>query len=324
MSTIRRKNETILVTGGAGFIGSNFIKMEIASNSGYRIINLDNLTYAGNLKNLKEIENSPNYKFIKGDITNSRTVFDVIKKEKINYIFNFAAESCVDKSILNPISFTKTNTVGTNVLLDVSKILRVRKFIQISTDEVYGSIKKGKFYEKDSLRPNNPYSASKAAADLLIESYIKTYNFPAIIIRPSNNFGPYQNLEKFIPLFITRILKNKKMPLHGDGKNIREWIHVEDSCSAIRKVFNKGKIGEIYNLGSGEERSNIKVAELIQREFKKTKNMIKFVEDRKVNDFRYFLDSSKIRKLGWSPKYKFEYSISRTIKWYNDNRWWWE
>ncbi len=314
----------ILVTGGAGFIGSNFIRYQIINNPSHKIVNLDKITYCGNLENLKDIENNPNYKFIKGDITDKNFVDNLMGEEKPDCIINFAAESHVDNSILDPLAFTKTNILGTNILLEVSRHYQIKKFIQISTDEVYGSIKDGKFKEDDSLKPNSPYSASKAAADLLVRSFVKTYNFPVIIVRPSNNFGPYQYTEKFIPLFITNLLQNKKVPLYGKGKNMREWIYVEDTCSGIDKVLNKGEIGEIYNLGSEEEKSNIDIAKTLQKKLQEGKDMIKFVEDRKGHDFRYFLDSSKIRKLGWKPRHKFEESLLKTIDWYKNNKWWWE
>ena len=318
------KKKKILVTGGAGFIGSNFIRLEFKKNPSYRIINLDKLTYSGNLDNTNDFRKNSNYKFIKADIADKKNIANVVDKERPDCIINFAAESHVDNSILNPIPFMKTNVLGTHILLDITKYYKINKFIQISTDEVYGTIKKGKFKESDSLRPNSPYSASKASADLIVRSYIKTYNFPAIIIRPSNNFGPYQNTEKFIPLFITNFLQNKKAPLYGKGNNIREWIYVLDACDAIDKILHEGNMGEIYNIGSGQERKNLEVAEFLQKNIREGKNLIKFIKDRKGHDFRYSLDSSKIRKLGWRPKYKFEESLLKTIEWYKNNKWWWK
>jgi dTDP-glucose 4,6-dehydratase len=316
--------KTLLITGGAGFIGSNFAKYQLKNNPGYKIINLDKLTYAGNLKNLKDIESNPNYKFIKGDISDKKIVDDLFKKEKPDYLINFAAESHVDNSILDSLTFTKTNILGTNVLLEISKKNKIERFVQISTDEVYGSTKTGKFKETDKLKPNSPYSASKAAADLLVRSFIKTYNFPAIIVRPSNNFGPYQYTEKFIPLSITNLMQEEKIPLYGNGKNVREWIYVEDTCNAIDKILHKGVIGEIYNIGSGETKSNIDVAKTLQSKLQKGKDMIDFIEDRKGHDFRYFLDSNKIKRLKWKPTYTFEEGLLKTITWYKENKWWWE
>ncbi len=316
--------KTLLITGGAGFIGSNFVKYQLKNNPGYKIVNLDKLTYAGNLKNLKDIESNPNYKFIRGDISDKKIVDDLFKKEKPDYLINFAAESHVDSSILDSLTFTKTNILGTNVLLEISKKNKIKRFVQISTDEVYGSTKTGKFKETDKLKPNSPYSASKAAADLLVRSFIKTYNFPAIIVRPSNNFGPYQYTEKFIPLSITNLMQEKKIPLYGNGKNVREWIYVEDTCNAIDKILHKGVIGEIYNIGSGETKSNIDVAKTLQSKLQKGKDMIDFIEDRKGHDFRYFLDSNKTKRLKWKPTYTFEEGLLKTITWYKENKWWWE
>jgi len=314
----------LLVTGGAGFIGSNFIRYQIKEDLNYKIINLDKLTYAGNLNNLRDIENNPNYKFIKGDILDKKMIDTLIRKEKPDCLINFAAESHVDNSILDPFSFTKTNVLGTNLLLDIAKKNKIKKFIQVSTDEVYGSIENGSFKESDCLRPNSPYSASKASADLVVRSFIKTYNFPAIIVRLSNNFGPYQHTEKFIPLFITNFLQNKKSSLYGDGKNIREWIYVEDACSGIDKILHEGNIGEIYNIGSGEERSNIEVVTILQEQMQQGKGMVNFIKDRKGHDFRYSLNSSKIRKMGWRPRYKFDESLVKTIMWYKENKNWWK
>ncbi len=314
----------ILVTGGAGFIGSNFIRYKLGSDSSAKIINLDKLTYAGNSDNLKGFEDNENYKFIKGDIIDEKIVSQIMENEKPDALINFAAESHVDNSIKNSLNFTKTNVLGTNVLLNVSKFYNIDRFIQISTDEVYGSTKKAKFSEKDPLKPNNPYSASKTAADVLVRSYIKTYNFPALITRSCNNVGPYQHVEKFIPLFSTNLFQEKKVPLYGDGSNIREWIYVLDNCRAIDTVLKKGEIGEVYNIGTGEEKSNLEIAKLLQEKIKPNKDLIEFVTDRKGHDFRYALNSSKIRKLGWQPEFNFDQALENTINWYKNNKWWWK
>jgi dTDP-glucose 4,6-dehydratase len=318
------RTKRILITGGCGFIGSNFIKYKLNENFVGKIINLDKLTYAGNLKNLTDVEKDQRYKFVKGDINDKKLIFNIFKKEKPDYIINFASESHVDKSILSSSIFVKTNVLGVNNLLEISKNFKINKFIQISTDEVYGSIRQGRFKEKSILNPSSPYSASKASADMIVQSYIKTYDFPAIIIRLSNNFGPFQNLEKFMPLVITNFLKKKKIPIFGNGKNIREWIYVFDSCSAIDKIVQKGKIGEVYNVGSGEEFKNIEIVKFIEKKLKVKENLINFVEDRKGHDFRYSLDTQKTKKLGWKLKYNHEKSLMKTIKWYSDNDWWWQ
>jgi dTDP-glucose 4,6-dehydratase len=318
------ENKTILVTGGAGFIGSNFIRYQLLNNPHYKIVNFDKFTYAGNPNNLRDFEKNPNYKLVRGDITNQDNVKSTIEKENPDCIINFAAESHVDNSIKDPVVFAKTNILGTNILLEFAKKNNIEQFIQVSTDEVYGSTKTGKFKETDKLKPNSPYSASKAAADLLVRSFIKTYNFPAIIVRPSNNFGPYQYTEKFIPLSITNLMQEKKIPLYGNGKNVREWIYVEDTCSAIDKILHRGVIGETYNIGSGETKSNIDVAKTLQSKLQKGKDMIEFIEDRKGHDFRYFLDSNKTRRLKWKPTYTFEEGLLKTITWYKENKWWWE
>ncbi len=314
----------ILVTGGAGFIASNFIIHYLKNHPDCVIINLDKLTYCANLENLKEVESNSNYIFVKGDIADQELVSALIEEEKPDCIINFAAESHVDNSISDPVIFTKTNVLGTNILLECARKSNIKKFIQISTDEVYGSIREGVFTEGDKLRPNSPYAASKAAADLIVRSFIKTYNFPAITIRASNNFGPRQNTEKFIPLAITNLLKDKKIPLYGDGKNIREWIYVDDTCEAIDMITEKGVFGEIYNVGSGEEKTNIEVATTLQKEITNQEDMIEFVEDRKGHDFRYYLNSEKTRKLGWKPRHNFQDAVLKTIDWYKNNREWWE
>jgi len=309
--------KTILVTGGAGFIGSHFIRYILRKYKDYRIINLDKLTYAGNLDNLKDIEKNSRYKFIKGDICNRNLVETIFKKEKPNFLVHFAAATHVDRSILNPKIFIKTNILGTQVLLETARRYGIEKFQHISTDEVYGSVKEGRFKEINPLLPNSPYSASKAGADFLVRSYFKTFNLPALISRSCNNFGPCQYPEKLIPLFIANLLKNRKVPLYASGENIREWVYVEDNCRAIDLVLHKGRLGEIYNIGSNCLKSNLEVTKMLLRLLNKDETFIKYVPDRPGHDFRYCLDTSKIRKeLNWKPKYSFEKGIKKTIEFY--------
>ncbi len=312
----------ILVTGGLGFIGSNFIHYILNKYPDYHIVNLDAITYAGNPDNLKDIENDPHYRFIKGDIRKKEDVEEAIKDCEI--IFNFAAETHVDRSIIEAGVFIKTDVVGTYNLLEVARKYNIEKFIQISTDEVYGSIEDGSFEETDPLDPSSPYSASKAAADLLVRAYFKTYGLPVLITRSSNNFGPYQYPEKLIPLFITNALNNKPLPIYGDGKNIRDWLYVLDNCSAIDIIFQKGKLGEIYNVASGNEKANLEITHLILKELKEPDSLIQFVRDRLGHDRRYSLDFTKIKRLGWKPKYSFESAMKETINWYKENECWWK
>ena len=314
----------LLITGGAGFIGSNFIKHILSKYQDYEVINLDKLTYCGNLENLREIKNNPHYKFIKGDICDFETV-DKIAAEKPDAIINFAAESHVDRSILDPTAFLKTSVFGTYNLLEAVKKYNIKRFIQISTDEVYGSIKNGSFKETSPLNPSSPYSAAKSAADLLSLSYFKTYNLPVIITRSTNNFGCFQYPEKIIPLFITNLLENKKIPLYGDGLNTRDWIYVLDNCEAIDLVLHKGKVGEIYNVGGGNEKTNLELTYFILKEIGKDKNFIEYVKDRLGHDRRYSLDCQKIKTaLGWQPKYNFAKALKNTIQWYKENEQWWK
>lgn len=313
----------IMVTGGAGFIGSNFIRYLLEHHPDYRVINFDKLTYAGNLENLSDISSNPNYKFVKGDICNQKQVEKVVSSG-IDWIVNFAAETHVDRSILSPQDFIKTDVIGTQILLEAVKKFKVKRYIQISTDEVYGSIKKGSFTEESQIKPNSPYSASKAGGDLLVMSYFKTYNLPIIITRSSNNFGPNQYPEKLIPFFITQALANKKLPLYGDGKNVRNWLYVVDNCSALDLVLHKGKLGEVYNIGGSVEVQNIKIAKQILKQLGKPDKLIKYVVDRPGHDRRYSLDSSKVRKLGWKSNPDFDHDIGKTVAWYVENRSWWE
>ena len=313
----------ILITGGAGFIGSNFIHF-LLDNYDDQIINIDKLTYAGNLDNLGDISSNNNYEFYQGDILDKKFIKKVFD-QSIDYVVNFAAETHVDRSIENSNQFIKTNVEGTQVLLDRALECNIKNFVQISTDEVYGSINKGKFNENNKLKPNNPYSASKASADLLLKAYHNTYNLPVNITRSSNNYGPYQYPEKLIPLFITNIMQDKKIPLYGDGENIRDWIYVKDNCKAIDLVMRKGKRGEIYNIGANNEKSNIEITKAILKIMNKSEDIIKYVEDRPGHDYRYALNNKKIRnELGWNPKISFYKGLRKTINWYQNNEKWWK
>ena len=312
----------VLVTGGAGFIGSNFVRYMVDKYPEYDIINLDALTYCGNLENLKDIENKENYSFVKGDIRDKSIVDDLVKK--CDYVINFAAESHVDRSISDPEIFIKSNVLGTQVLLNASKEFGVEKYIQISTDEVYGTLgESGYFTENTPLQPNSPYSASKAGGDLITRAYFETFDLPMNITRCSNNYGPYQFPEKLIPLMISNALENKSLPVYGDGKNIRDWLHVYDHCTAIDLVLHEGKLGEVYNIGGNNEKENIYIVKLILEELGKDESLIEFVTDRLGHDRRYAIDSTKIQTdLEWKPKYTFEIGIKETIKWYLDNQEW--
>ena len=314
----------ILVTGGVGFIGSNFIRYLHTKHPDYQVINLDNLTYAGNLENLDDISGHGFYTFVKGDITDVSLV-DRVLKEGVEVLVNFAAESHVDRSIEDASSFIRTNVLGTQVLLDASVKYKVGKFIQISTDEVYGSLGgEGFFTENSPLFPNSPYSASKAGADLLVRAYHETFKLPTVITRSSNNYGSYQFPEKFIPLFITNALADEPLPLYGSGLNVRDWLHVEDHCFAIDLVLHKGREGEVYNIGAHCEKTNLEVSQRILKELNKPESLIRFVKDRPGHDLRYALDASKIREeLGWYPHHSFEEGIRHTIAWYRDNKSWW-
>jgi len=317
--------KNILLTGGAGFIGSNFINYILDEHSDYNIINLDKLTYAGNLENLVTSKGKKNYRFVKGDITNTELVNSLFQKYDINYVINFAAESHVDRSILCSEIFFRSNVLGTNVLLEAARKFNIKKFLQISTDEVYGSLgKEGLFTEDTPLHPNSPYSASKASADLMAMAFYHTYGLPVVITRCSNNYGPFQFPEKLIPLIIINSLNGKKLPVYGDGMNIRDWIYVTDHNKAIELVFEKGRIGEVYNIGASTEMPNIKIIKLILNKLGKSEEMIEYVKDRPGHDRRYAIDSSKIKnELGWEPRFSFEEAISKTIEWYIDNKNWW-
>lgn len=314
----------LLITGGAGFIGSNFIRYILRHHKNYKVINLDKLTYAGNLENLKDIEKDKRYRFVKGDILKAKGKW--LKAKGIDAIINFAAESHVDRSIIDSSDFIQTNVVGTQVLLDAAKEAKIKRYIQISTDEVYGSLgKTGYFTEKTPLSPNSPYSASKAAADMLVRAYCQTHKFPGIITRCSNNYGPYQFPEKFIPLMITNALEGKPLPVYGDGLNVRDWIYVEDHCAAIDAILHKGKNGEVYNIGGNSEKRNLDVVKKIIGIIGPIGPIISFVPDRKGHDRRYSIDSIKIKKeIGWRPEYNFDKGLEMTIDWYLKNKEWWK
>lgn len=319
-----RKLKTILVTGGAGFIGSNFIRYMVKKYPEYKIINLDKLTYAGNLENLKSIDDKLNYKFIKGDIADTKIVGEIFSGNKIDAVVNFAAESHVDRSIDNPGVFIQTDVYGTFVLLEAVKNHKTKLFFQISTDEVYGSILDGSFKEDDPLLPNSPYSASKAGAEMIVRSFYKTYKTPTVITRTSNNFGPFQFPEKIIPLFVTNLIDDIKVPLYGDGLNVRDWLYVEDNCRAIDIILHKGRIGEIYNVGAGNEKPNIWITKKLIELTGKTESMIEPVVDRLGHDRRYSVDCTKIEnEFGWKPQYDFEEALEKTVNWYVNNENWW-
>ncbi len=313
----------IVVTGGAGFIGSHFIKYILKKHPGYKILNVDKLTYAGNLENLEEIKDNPDYSFVKEDICNRKTIENAISGYDV--IVNFAAESHVDRSINEPEVFLKTDVFGTFNLLEICRTRGIKKYIQISTDEVYGSADYGEtFTEESRLNPSSPYSASKAAADLLVLSYYKTYKMSINIVRSSNNYGPNQYPEKFIPLFVTNAIEDKKLPLYGDGRNVRDWLFVMDNCAGIDTVLHKGVSGEIYNIAGESERENIFIAKKILKYLGKSEELIQFVNDRPGHDRRYSISCEKIKRIGWRQKTSLEDGLRLTVEWYRDNRQWWE
>lgn len=309
----------LLVTGGAGFIGCNFVRYML-ENHNHEIVVLDKLTYSGRKENLQDLWDR--ITFVKGDICVKEDVERAIKA--CDAVVNFAAESHVDRSITTPEPFIRTDVLGTFNLLEAARRHEIERFLQISTDEVYGSIENGSFKEDDMLDPSSPYSASKAGADMLCGGYHKTYGLPVLITRSSNNFGPHQYPEKLIPLLITNALRDKPLPIYGDGKNVRDWIYVLDNCEAIDVVLQKGKFGEIYNAGAGNERQNIEIAHFIVKELKKPDSLIQFVEDRPGHDRRYSLDYTKMRGLGWKLRHGFENALKETVKWYLENEWWWK
>ncbi len=313
--------KTILVTGGAGFIGSNFVRFMINKYEDYEIIVLDALTYAGNRENLADIENNDRYSFIHGNIGDMQLIDEIMPKAQM--VVNFAAETHVDRSIHEAGEFIETDVRGTFVLLEAAKKHGVERFLHISTDEVYGSIDEGSFHEDDPLQPNSPYSASKAAGDLLVRSYFVTYDLPVLITRSSNNFGPYQYPEKLIPFFVTNAIDDLPLPLYGDGRNVRDWLYVTDNCEAIDRVLHEGNLGEIYNIGAGNERENIFITREILKILGKPDSLIKYVKDRPGHDRRYSVDIGKIRELGWNPSTDFVTALERTVAWYRDNENWW-
>lgn len=322
MSERNLENKTILITGGAGFIGSNFIHYMLRQYPTCKIINLDKLTYAGNLDNLKDVENDPRYEFIHGDIRDRELVQKIFKRAQ--GVVHFAAETHVDRSILDAGEFVLTDVFGSFVLLDTLKNSDIEFFIHVSTDEVYGSRAKGYFKEDDPLNPSSPYAASKAGADRLAFAYRVTYGLPVVIVRPSNNFGPYQYPEKFIPLFVTNALEEKSLPLYGKGINVRDWLYVEDNCRAIELVMRKGKFGEAYNIGANNEVKNIAIARRIVDLLGKPKSLIKSVPDRLGHDRRYALDCQKIHALGWKAEAQFDEALASTVRWYQENTAWWQ
>ncbi|RLF55966.1 MAG: dTDP-glucose 4,6-dehydratase [Thermoplasmata archaeon] len=316
----------IMVTGGAGFIGSNFIRFLLDSYDDIQIINYDKLTYAGNLDNVKDVEDDSRYHFVKGDICDKTLVENTIEKYNISEIVNFAAESHVDRSITGPDVFIKTDVFGSFTLLEACRRFDIARYVQISTDEVYGSINSGSFTEKDILNPSSPYSASKASAELLVNSYFITYGLPVVITRSSNNFGPFQYPEKLIPLFVIKALHDEKLPVYGDGMQVRDWLHVLDNCKGIDTIRKKGEKGAIYNIGGDNEHPNIEIIKIILEELGKTESLINYVKDRLGHDRRYSIDSSRIKNLGWNPEKSkdFNETLRETIRWYVDNKAWWK
>ncbi len=312
----------ILVTGGCGFIGSNFIRHILNKYPDYEIINLDELTYAGNTENLKDIEDNENYSFVRGDICDPHIVKGLM--QKVDCVVHFAAESHVDNSIEDGAVFVKTNVLGTHVLLQSALENDIQRFIHISTDEVYGSTDAGSFKETDMLNPSSPYSSSKAGSDLLALSYYITHKLPVIVTRCTNNFGPYQYPEKLIPLFITNLQDNKKVPVYGNGMNVRDWIYVLDHCKAVDLILHNAAVGEVYNIGGGCEKSNLEITSGILEALGKDSSMIEFVKDRPGHDLRYSLDCSKLKKLGWKVEYDFDRALEETVNWYVENSWWWK
>ncbi len=319
----------IIVTGGAGFIGGNFVHYMVERYPEDVIINLDALTYAGNLETLKPVEDKPNYRFVKGDIADRDFIFDLFKTEKPDVIVNFAAESHVDRSISDPGIFVRTNVLGTTTLLDACREFGIQRFHQVSTDEVYGDLPLDRpdlfFTEETPLHTSSPYSSSKASADLFVMAYHRTFGIPVSISRCSNNYGPYQFPEKLIPLMISRALADEELPVYGNGANVRDWLHVYDHCQAIDLILKKGRDGCVYNIGGHNERTNLQVVKTVLRVLDKPESLIKYVTDRPGHDMRYAIDPAKLkRELGWEPVYNFGTGIEQTIRWYLDNREWWE
>ena len=316
----------LLVTGGAGFIGSNLVRYLVERHPEDSVVNVDLLTYAGNLENLRDLEAHPRYRFVRADIADGAAVETVLSQESVEAVIHCAACTHVDRSIRAPETFVRTNVGGTLALLEAARRQGVRRFVQVSTDEVYGSLGPvGKFVETSPLQPRSPYAATKAAADLLALSYVSTHDFPVIVTRCANNFGPYQFPEKVIPLFVTNALHDRSLPLYGDGLNVRDWIYVEDHCAALDLVLRRGRPGEVYNIGAGNELTNRKLTEMILEELDKPASLVRLVADRPGHDRRYALDASKLREeLGWEPRCEFRPALRRTIAWYRDNEVWWQ
>jgi dTDP-glucose 4,6-dehydratase len=311
----------ILVTGGCGFIGSNFVRFLLRERPEWEVVNLDKLTYAGRLENLQDIAHDPRYRFLQGDICDPAAVREAMASCQL--AINFAAETHVDRSLLGAAHFIDTDVKGVMVLLDEARRVGLERFIQVSTDEVYGSIDKGSFREDSPLNPRNPYAASKAGGDRMAYAYWATYGVPVIITRASNNYGPYQYPEKLIPLFVTNALRNEPLPLYGDGRNVRDWLFVEDHCRALLFLLEKGQPGEVYNIAGGNEKENIEITRAVLRLLGRPESLIRYVADRPGHDRRYSLDASKLRALGWQPQVSFEEGLERTVRWYVENTWWW-
>ena len=316
----------VLLTGGCGFIGSNLVRLLLAERPDWRVVNLDKLTYAGNAENLADLEGHPRYRFVRGDICNGELIADLLRTEKIDAVMHLAAESHVDRSILAPSVFVATNVLGTQVLLEAAREFKVKRFLHVSTDEVYGSLgPTGLFTEKTPLDPSSPYSASKASSDLLALAYAHTFKLPVVVTRCSNNYGPYQFPEKLIPLMIANALRDRALPVYGDGMNVRDWIHVEDHARGLLAALEKGEAGQVYNFGAASERHNIDIVKLVLRLVGKPESLITYVKDRLGHDRRYAIDASKAyEKLGWAPLHKFETALAATVAWYVEQRPWWE
>jgi len=316
----------VLVTGGSGFIGSNLVRLLLAERPSWRVVNLDKLTYAGNAENLSDLDGHPRYRFVRGDVADGALVAGILREEGVEAVLHLAAESHVDRSILEPAVFIETNVRGTQVLLEAARELGVKRFVQVSTDEVYGSLgPTGLFTEETPLAPSSPYSASKASADLLALAYAHTFGLPALVTRCSNNYGPYQFPEKLIPLMVANALRDEPLPVYGDGMNVRDWIHVEDHCRGLLAALEGGRTGEVYNFGGKSERHNIDIVKEVLSLLGKPPSLIRFVKDRPGHDRRYAIDSAKAEgELGWKPKHRFEEGLAATVAWYRDHRGWWE
>ncbi|MBD3238749.1 MAG: dTDP-glucose 4,6-dehydratase [Candidatus Moranbacteria bacterium] len=312
----------LLITGGAGFMGSNFIHYLLNNYPDYQIVNFDKLTYAGNLDNLSHVENNKNYQFIQGDIA-SQADLKKLKKHKFDALVNYAAETHVDRSILSPLEFSHTNALGTHELLEFTRRGQAKKMIQISTDEVFGETQTKEFFEDSPMRPNSPYSASKAAGDLMCAAYVRTFKTPVIVAHSCNFYGPYQYPEKFIALSVTNLIQGKKIPIYGSGSNVREWIYTQDHCRAIDLLLHQAETGRVFNIGTQERFTNLEIAEIILKKFNLDKSRLEFIQDRPGHDFRYAVNSDKLKKLGWQPQTKFMQGIEQTIKWYQEHQSWW-